>query len=124
MKDSSPERPWLAAAAEWTSKVTTVAGQMVLPPLLGLWLDRLAGTVCLFLILGALLGFAAAISQLVQWVRRGPKTRPEDGPKHQPNPPLSPPSYPQPGSLQGEANRQFASPGPNEDHSDTEGKRE
>ncbi|MCS7304821.1 MAG: AtpZ/AtpI family protein [Thermoguttaceae bacterium] len=69
MNPSKPERPWLAMAAQWTSKITSVAGQMVLPPLLGLWLDRMVGSVCLFLILGGIFGFAAGIAQLLQWLR-------------------------------------------------------
>lgn len=84
MKQTGPDRPWLAVAAEWTSRVTTVAGQMVLPALLGLWLDQLAGTVCLFLILGGILGFAAAMGQLVQWLRSQPTAPQNDGLHHPP----------------------------------------
>jgi F0F1-type ATP synthase assembly protein I len=92
VREPGAERPWLAVAAEWTSRVTTVAGQMVLPPLVGLWLDRLAGTVCLFLILGALLGFAAGMIQLVHWMRTSLQDRQPKGSNHphQPLPPCSP----------------------------------
>ena len=94
MREPDAERPWLAVAAEWTSRVTTVAGEMVLPPLVGLWLDRLAGTLCLFLILGALVGFAAAMIQLVHWIRTGVEDHQPKEPYHSTKPPPSPPSPP------------------------------
>lgn len=85
MEPSSEERPWLAAAAECTSRITTWAAQMVLPALLGLWLDRLLGTVWVFLLLGAALGFASGMYQLALWMRAGRSTPSEASECQKPN---------------------------------------
>jgi hypothetical protein len=37
-------RPPLAVALEWVSRITAVAGAMVLPGLLGYWVDHKLGT--------------------------------------------------------------------------------
>jgi hypothetical protein len=50
------ERPPLVVAFEWVSKITTVALEMVLPGILGTWLDRRWGTKFL-----ALVGFALGL---------------------------------------------------------------
>ena len=96
MNTSRQERPWLAAAAEWTSKITTLAGQMVLPVLAGLWLDRVVGTVWIFLVLGAALGFTSGMYQLVLWVRAGVREPPRSTANQQTKSPPSPtpPSLP------------------------------
>lgn len=96
MNRSWQERPWLAAAAEWTSKITTLAGQMVLPVLAGLWLDRVVGTVWIFLVLGAALGFTSGVYQLVLWVRAEATEaqRTPTNPKTKSPPSSNPPSPP------------------------------
>jgi F0F1-type ATP synthase assembly protein I len=60
------DRSPFALAVEWTSRITTIALEMVLPALGGFWLDQWLGTQAVFLILGALFGFAAAMWQLIQ----------------------------------------------------------
>ena len=47
--------------------------EMVIPPLIGLWIDLKCGTVVLFTILGAVLGMVCAISQLVGMSKRNVK---------------------------------------------------
>ena len=52
----APDFSWMAAAVNWVSKITTVALEMVLPGLAGLWLDNLLDTRFL-----TLLGFACGV---------------------------------------------------------------
>ena len=52
----APDFSWMAEAMNWVSKITTVALEMVLPGLAGLWLDSQLGTRFL-----TLLGFALGI---------------------------------------------------------------
>lgn len=58
----------MAVAMQWVSKITTVSLTMVLPALGGWWLDKVCGTVPWLLIIGAMLGMAAAFRQLLQMV--------------------------------------------------------
>jgi len=46
--------------------VTTIALEMALPGLLGLWIDRQLGTVMLFLVLGVTLGMTVGMLHLVR----------------------------------------------------------
>jgi F0F1-type ATP synthase assembly protein I len=84
VKDSPDERPSLVVAAEWTSRVTTVSLEMVLPGVVGLWIDRQLGTVMVFLILGVVLGMTVGMIHLVRWTssmstgKPGKKTSSED----------------------------------------------
>lgn len=52
----------------WVTKITTVSFMMVIPPLVGYYLDGVCGTVVLFMFLGAMFGVAAGIWQLVRLV--------------------------------------------------------
>lgn len=68
---SDDRSPW-ALAMEWTSRVTSIALEMVLPPLGGIWLDRHLGLrLPIFLVAGVLLGFAVAMMQLFRLARTG-----------------------------------------------------
>lgn len=62
------QRPPMAVAMEWVSKITTVAVMMVLPAFAGYWADSRWGTDPWFLIIGASLGFATALLQLTRMV--------------------------------------------------------
>lgn len=55
---------WLAEATNWISKITTVALEMILPGLAGLWLDNRLGTGFLGL-LGFALGVPLGIRHLI-----------------------------------------------------------
>lgn len=63
------DRSPYALAMEWTSRITTVALEMVVPALLGYWLDQWLGTRMVFLILGAILGFATGFYSLLRLTR-------------------------------------------------------
>jgi len=64
--NSPDDRSPLAEAAAWGSRVTTIALEMALPGLLGLWIDRQLGTVMLFLVLGVTLGMTVGMLHLVR----------------------------------------------------------
>ena len=66
-----------ASAIVWTSRVTTISLEMVVPTLIGYWLDQRLGTRVLFLTLGAILGFVTALRSLL---RLGTPSRPSDPP--------------------------------------------
>ena len=57
MDDREPNRPPMALAIEWVSRITTVALEMVLPGVFGQWLDSKWGTGFL-----GLAGFALGVS--------------------------------------------------------------
>ena len=57
MNEQPDQRPPLAVAMEWVSRIITVALMMVLPGLAGGWLDKRWGTSFL-----ALIGFAIGVS--------------------------------------------------------------
>jgi len=46
--------------------VTTISLEMVLPGLIGYWIDRRLGTKLLFLVVGVILGFATGMWQLIK----------------------------------------------------------
>ena len=76
----SESRSPLASAAEWVSKITTVALLMVLPGLGGYWLDQQFGTRILFTCLGFVFGLSAGIWHLLNITRSDGNQRkpPED----------------------------------------------
>lgn len=83
MANFHDDRPPLIVAAEWVGKITGVALEMVLPGLLGTWLDRRWGTGFLALV-GFGLGITVAIWHLLRITSldddggRGGKTGPGD----------------------------------------------
>ena len=60
------ERSILAMAAAWSAHVTMISLEMVLPGVLGFWIDQHLGTVMVFLVLGAILGMTTGILHLVR----------------------------------------------------------
>ncbi|MBN1393671.1 MAG: AtpZ/AtpI family protein [Pirellulales bacterium] len=59
----------LVQAMQWSSRITTIALEMCLPPLAGYWLDRRLSSGFVFLLVGACLGFAVSISSLLRLAR-------------------------------------------------------
>lgn len=64
------ERSPLTVAMEWSSRLTTIALEMVLPGLLGYWVDQKLGTGILLLVLGVAVGFAAGLWSLIKLTRK------------------------------------------------------
>jgi F0F1-type ATP synthase assembly protein I len=80
LKESRDDRSPLALGLEWASRITTVAFEMVIPGLLGYWLDRRLGTLPLFLALGSLFGFVTGFLSLLRMTRPAkPERRDPDG---------------------------------------------
>jgi F0F1-type ATP synthase assembly protein I len=51
---------------QWSVRISMIALEMVIPALIGVWLDRLLRTVALFAILGVFLGVALGFGQLLK----------------------------------------------------------
>ncbi len=62
--------PW-AAAWGWASLAISVALEMVLPGLLGYWVDRQLGTLMVFLVLGLALGMTSGLIHLIRIAKTG-----------------------------------------------------
>jgi F0F1-type ATP synthase assembly protein I len=56
----------IAVAMHWATQVTTISIEMVLPILLGVWVDRRLGTKVLFTILGGIGGMWLGIWNLIR----------------------------------------------------------
>ncbi len=61
------DRPPLVQAMDWASRIMALALQMVVPALLGYWLDTKVGTGFAFLIMGTVIGFITGMWQLIRW---------------------------------------------------------
>ena len=55
-----------ANAMVWVSRITSIVMEMVLPGVIGYWIDLRLGTKVVFLILGVILGFVGGIWQLIK----------------------------------------------------------
>jgi ATP synthase protein I len=53
-------------AMQWVSRITSISMEMVLPGVLGYFVDQWLGTKLVFLILGLILGFVGGIWQLIK----------------------------------------------------------
>jgi len=60
---------------EWTSRVTAISLEMVLPGLFGFWLDRRLGTLPLLLVVGVVIGFVTGMWQLLKLAGSLPEDR-------------------------------------------------
>ncbi len=72
-KDTPDDRPPMALAIEWSTRLMVIGMEMALPAAGGYWLDHRIGTSPAFVSLGAMLGFAAGMFHLLQIARQGPK---------------------------------------------------
>ena len=60
----------MAKAAGWAARILTVAVEMVLPALIGTWIDRKLGSVAVFMLIGLGLGCFAATLHLMQLIKK------------------------------------------------------
>jgi F0F1-type ATP synthase assembly protein I len=54
---------------EWASRITAVCFEMVVPALLGYWIDQRLGTKILFTMLGSVLGMVGGMISLLRITR-------------------------------------------------------
>jgi ATP synthase protein I len=59
-----------AIAMQWVSRITSIGIEMVLPGVIGYWIDQRLGTKIVFLILGLIVGFVGGIMQLIKLTKR------------------------------------------------------
>jgi F0F1-type ATP synthase assembly protein I len=64
---------------QWAARVTTVGLDFVVPSLLGALLDRWWGTTPVALLVGAVLGFAVGMMQILRIAGEGPGGGPRRG---------------------------------------------
>jgi len=76
-KDVVDGRSATAKASEWASRIMTISLEMVLPGLVGYWLDTKLGTKALFLLVGFALGGYLAFLQL-KAIAQSTKNRPKN----------------------------------------------
>lgn len=70
MQPKDDDRSKIARAWGWGTQVISIAMEMVIPGVVGLWIDRLLGTVMAFLILGVVFGMTTGMIHLVQFAKR------------------------------------------------------
>jgi hypothetical protein len=70
MKETKKLTESYAIATRWTCDVFVVCAMMALPPLGGSWTDGKLGTVCVFTLIGAVIGFVGGIYYLLKLVNR------------------------------------------------------
>ncbi len=64
------DRSMIAKGWSWGHQAMSISLEMVVPGLLGLWVDHQVGTLPLFLILGVIFGMTAGMIHLVQFAKR------------------------------------------------------
>lgn len=69
------DRSQIAIAYQWASRIVTVALEMVLPGLLGYWLDQRFGLKPILTVVGFLLGLVVGMWHLLQMVGAIPDRR-------------------------------------------------
>ena len=78
MKQDTPDdRSPFAAALEWSTRLTAIGLEMALPAGGGYWLDHRIDTAPVFVILGAMLGFATGMFHLLQIAKQQGKGQPK-----------------------------------------------
>ncbi|MHB8898149.1 MAG: AtpZ/AtpI family protein [Thermoguttaceae bacterium] len=70
MDNLRDDRSLIAKAWGWGYQAIAISLEMVVPAMLGLWVDRWLGTLPVILVLGAIVGMAAGMMHLVQFARR------------------------------------------------------
>jgi hypothetical protein len=66
VKNPPDERSPIAIASQWVSRIVTVSLEMVVPGLLGLWVDMRLGTKGLFTLIGFIGGSVTAMWHLLR----------------------------------------------------------
>jgi F0F1-type ATP synthase assembly protein I len=72
------DRSPIVLAYMWSFRITSISLEMVVPLLIGYWLDQRWGTGVLCLVIGGILGFFTAFSSLLRLTKSSGKDRPLD----------------------------------------------
>ena len=78
MSHRTDDRNPLAVAVEWTSRVTTIALEFVIPGVIGVWIDQQLGTVMVFLVLGVIFGMSAGMLHLARLAASADRGEPSE----------------------------------------------
>jgi len=70
--EPSDDRSPMAIALGWSATIMTISAEMVVPGLVGYWLDQRLGTRVLFLLIGLAAGCTAATLSLVSAIKKRP----------------------------------------------------
>lgn len=70
MGNANDPRSPIARAMAWASEVTAIALEMVVPAVIGLWIDQKLGTKLVFLIVGVAVGATGGIVHLLRMAQR------------------------------------------------------
>ncbi len=70
MDNQPDDRDSYALAMQWVSRITTIVIEMVLPGVIGYWIDLRLGTKVVFFILGVILGFVGGLWQLIRLTKQ------------------------------------------------------
>lgn len=79
MSQPADDRSAQAIAYEWAARVMTISLEMVVPGLLGYWLDQRLGTKAVFLLCGFALGAVLAGTALAKIARQRVRPKAERG---------------------------------------------
>ncbi|MEN6459551.1 MAG: AtpZ/AtpI family protein [Thermoguttaceae bacterium] len=78
MPEPHDRTPPLVLAMQWSSRITTISLEMVVPGLIGYWLDQRLRTGFLLLTLGIAIGLTTGIMSLVRIARQPPDDHPNE----------------------------------------------
>jgi len=68
--EPSDDRSPMAIAFQWSATIMTISAEMVVPGLLGYWLDQRLGTRVLFLLVGFAIGGTLATLALMRIAKK------------------------------------------------------
>jgi F0F1-type ATP synthase assembly protein I len=63
------DRASIASAYQWSARITSVSLELVVPGLIGYWLDQRWGTLPLLVIVGVILGFVTSFLSLLRLIK-------------------------------------------------------
>ena len=67
----------MALAWAWATRIIALSASMVIPALLGVWIDQKLGTTVVFMLIGFAFGITAAVVQLMRIVKESNSKSPK-----------------------------------------------
>ena len=84
MTEQRDDRSPYALAYQWSARIMSISLELVVPVLIGYWLDQRLHLLPLFLISGAILGFVTATLSLVRLTKPPRPRRPSERERDEP----------------------------------------